>query len=173
MKWINVGGIVAALVLVLAAPPASAMSQAELDCCDAMDQQAQKYFQKHVKKVNKCTNTMDTSLNPPAETCDDGFDANTGGTDFIIDSFAPKYLNKMKNKCMTALGLTEAEFNAHGPIPSPCTCSSSLSLQEQMECKLDLMPDPADQAVCITSPSRKNANRGSLPPPGESAFCPL
>jgi len=134
-----------------------------------MDQQAQKYFQKHVAKVNKCTSKMDTSSNPSAETCDDGFDANTGGTDFVIDSFETTYLNKMKTKCAKA----DPSFTPfHAPMPSPCTCSSTPSLEQQMECELELMPDPADEAVCITSPAKKSANRGSLPPPDNSGFCP-
>ncbi len=172
MKWISVGGIVAALVLALAVPPASAISQAELDCCDAMGQQAQKYFQKHIKVANKCTGKMDTSSNPSAETCDDGFDANlVGETDFLINQFKTKYLNKMKSKCLQA----DPSFtDSHGQIPSCGTCSNTTSsLGAQMECMLEIIADPADEAVCITSPSRKNANRGSLPPPGESNFCPL
>lgn len=176
MKWASVGAIVVALLLAIAAPPASAISQAELDCCDAMDQQAQKYFQKHVKIVNKCTYKMDTTPEPPNQKCDDGFDANTGETDFIINKFFDKFSSKMKKKCMTALGLTtDQEFNQQNPMPSPCTCSApqTSSLQQQIECKLNVVPDPADEAVCITSPARKNANRGNSPPPQESGFCPL
>jgi hypothetical protein len=155
------------------APAASAITPAELDCCDAMDQAVQAYFQKHIKKVKKCTLKMNESTDPASERCDDGFDAETGDTDYVVDQFGDKTLKKMKRKCMAALGLaSEAAFDVHAPMPSPCTCNAPPLLQGQMECKLNIISGPADLAVCAISPAKKNANRGGAPPPGISTFCP-
>lgn len=172
-RW-QLASVSVALLLPLAvASRASAITAQELACCDEMDQAVQSYFQKHIKKARKCTIKMDESGNPGGERCDDGFDAVTGDTDFLIDKYEAKALKKMKRKCISKLGLAdEAALNVHAAMPSPCSCNAFPFLPDQMNCKLNLIPGPADTAVCDITPSKKNANRGSSSPPGTSVFCP-
>ena len=171
--WPRAAVGMAALIAMTAASTAFAITAAELACCDEMDQAVQAYFQKHIKKVRRCTIKMDQSANPGAERCDDGFDATTGDTDYLVDVLETRMLKRMKRKCIRKLGLAdEAALNAHGPMPSPCTCNVFAFLTDQMSCKLNLIPDPSDNAVCSITPAKKNANRGSSSPPGIAGFCP-
>lgn len=172
-RWKLVSVSMVLLLPLAAASGAAAITAEELECCDEMDQAVQKYFQKHIKKARKCTIKMDESADPGGESCDDNFDAVTGDTDFLIDKYEAKALKKMTRKCISKLGLAdEAALNAHAPMPSPCTCNAFPFLPGQMNCKLNLIPGPADAAVCDITPAEKNANRGAASPPGTSGFCP-
>ena len=155
-----------------AAQMALAASEGEVACCGFMNDMAQKYFQKHVKIANKCTLKMEASSDPNGEKCDDEFDVNTGGIDFVIDKFHAKFFKRMKKKCIKKIeGVTEANFAFAAPVPS-CGCNAETSLQGHIECKLEQMSPPADTGVCGITPKRKNANRGTLSPPDLSGFCP-
>jgi hypothetical protein len=172
-RWKRASVSIALLLPLVAASGAAAITAEELECCDEMDQAVQKYFQKHIKKARKCTIKMDESADPGGERCDDEFDAVTGGTDFLIDKFEDKTLKKMKQKCISKLGLADdAAFNVSAPMPSPCTCNAFPFLPNQVDCKLNLIPGPADGAVCDITPTKKNSNRGTSSPPGTSGFCP-
>ncbi|MFQ5513485.1 MAG: hypothetical protein ACE5FG_03540 [Myxococcota bacterium] len=163
--------LVLVLLLTLAGSGAAfALTEAEADCCAFMLKMAFKYQKKHYKLVNKCTSKMNLSSDPNSESCQEKFDPKTGDTDFVIDRFKPKFLAKMKKKCIKLLGLSDASFVTQLSIPS-CQCGSEIFLSDQMDCMLVEEAATADDSVCVTSPQDMNVNRAAQPPPGVSSFC--
>ncbi len=173
MRWSDLVGVAMATLLLLVTPQvASAVTEAEVDCCKFMKKMTDKYLEKHLKLVNKCTSKMN---NPKyatvadailGEKCDNGYDrVLLINNDFAIDKFQQKFLNKMIKKCTKLLGALGLAING-------CGCANETQLLSQMECKLGLKAADGDGGVCSIPPLKKNANREPEPPPGFADFCP-
>ena len=172
MKWSELAWVVMAALVVVGTVPAVSGATPQDDCCDIMETEAlQKYYLKHFKVAGRCTYKM--NLKGTDLACDDGYDAKTGGLDFLIDKLRDRSISKMERKCRQELGFPGGA--AAEPVIASCTCGGpgeATSLWNQMECILALTQDDVDNAVCQASPVRMNANRGNLSPPGISSFCP-